>query len=83
MKVSDLIAILQEFPGDALVVQARDAEGNGYSPVDDVTLGRYAADSTWSGEYGLYELTAELKAEGFSEEDVPDGPSAVCIHPVN
>lgn len=83
MTVSELIALLQTMPADALVVQSSDAEGNNFSPVSEAGLGRYAAETTWRGEFGLYELTPEDEAKGYSEEDVPDGPPAVCIWPTN
>lgn len=83
MTVAELIAALAELPADALVVQSKDSEGNSFSPVDSVSTGRYAADSTWSGTFGLVALTPELEEEGYSDKDVPAGPIAVCIWPTN
>ena len=70
MTVAELITELQKLPGDALVVQSKDAEGNGFSPVDEVNIGRYEADTTWSGEFG-------------DDHDYPDAPVAVCVWPTN
>ena len=69
MTVAELITELQKLPGDALVVQSKDAEGNGFSPVDEVSVGRYEAESTWSG-FG-------------DDHDYPDAPVAVCVWPTN
>lgn len=83
MTVAELIAELQKMPGDALVIQSRDAEGNGFSPVSEIGTGRYEAENDWSGEMKLDELTPGLEAAGYSEEDVGDGPLAVCFWPTN
>jgi hypothetical protein len=83
MTVAELIALLQDMPQDALVVQSSDAEGNNFSPTAEAGLGRYAAETTWRGDFGLYELTPEDEAKGYTDEDVPDGPPAVCIWPTN
>jgi len=83
MTVAELIDELKKHPLDALVVQAKDGEGNGFSPVTDIELGRYVADDAdeWRGQFGLAELTDELREAGYSEEDVLDGPLAVCLWP--
>lgn len=78
MTVAELIAHLQGFPADALVVQSRDAVGNGYDTTKGVSLGRYSAEDR---QWGLAELTPEDEEAGYSEEDVIDGPLAVCLHP--
>lgn len=83
MTVAELIKELKKLPPKTLVVQSKDSEGNGFSPVADVSLGRYEAESTWNGQFGLDKLTEELKSQGYSEEDVPNGPLAVCIWPTN
>lgn len=49
MTVEELRRALQAFPDDALVVLAKDAEGNGYSPLANTWQGFYEADSTWFG----------------------------------
>ncbi|QRY51794.1 hypothetical protein [Mycolicibacterium septicum] len=53
---------------DALVVQSRDAEGNGFSPLADIEVGKYQAETTWSGEMIPRDC---------------DGSPAVCLWPVN
>ena len=81
--VADLIKSLQEYPQDAVVIHSRDSEGNGFSPVAEVSLGRTSLEDGESEiQFGLDELTPELEAEGYTEEDVGDGPIAVCVWPV-
>lgn len=83
MTVAQLIKELKKLPKDALVIMSSDGEGNGFSPVAAVGIGAYEAENTWSGQFGLHELTEEDKEQGYSEEDVIDGPLAVCIWPIN
>jgi hypothetical protein len=59
--------------GDMKVIVAKDAEGNGYSPLADLGLDKYIADSTWSGEL-------------IHPDDAPDYPEAedvIALWPVN
>lgn len=67
MKVKDLIAWLSCENPELEVIMQKDAEGNGYSPLSNVDLGRYLADTTWFGER--------------SEDD--SGVLAVFLVPVN
>ena len=87
MKVSELIAILESAPGDALVIVQSDAEGNGYSPLCEVDSNCiYVADSTWSGEVYSIDCTAE-DADCDSEEEFEEfkssGQRCVTLVPVN
>lgn len=50
--VRELIALLENEDQDSLVVMAKDAEGNGFSPFSDITMETYSADTTYSGEIG-------------------------------
>lgn len=83
MRVKELIELLQNMPQDALVIQSKDSEGNVYKPVDDISLGRYRAETYWYGEFGLDCLTEIHREQGYTEEDVIEGPLAVCIWPIN
>lgn len=69
--VTDLIKDLSELDGDLIVVQSKDAEGNSYSPLAGIAVGKYEAESTWSGEF--------WDGEPYAEE----GTDAVCLWPVN
>lgn len=50
MTVGELLDYLSTRPRDQLVVLAKDAEGNGYSPLAEASDAYYFADTTWSGE---------------------------------
>jgi hypothetical protein len=77
MKVSELIKALSELDPDAEVVMSSDAEGNGFSPLSDVTEGWYEADSTWSGEFGCC-------SDGCDNDQACTGEeNAVALWPVN
>jgi hypothetical protein len=77
MNVKELIELLQTYPQDALVVQSKDGEGNGFSPVSDLGPGKYIAESTWSGDLINED---DLEEYGADEDSVVD---AVCIWPTN
>lgn len=84
MKVRALIAILEKMDPERVVILQKDAEGNGYSPLegaDDNCL--YAADSTWSGEVGHERLTEKDRKQGYTDEDIGHGEKAVVLFPVN
>lgn len=93
MTVRELIEALQAVEDqEALVVLQKDAEGNGYSPLDDdgVTEGAYIPGSTWYGEVYLLpqDLDDEAREQGFTEDDVAtpgqDGAvAAVVLVPIN
>lgn len=60
--VGKLRKLLVDVADDVLVVMSKGAEGNGYSPLSDVSVGGhlYDSDTTWSGELvevdeGIYE----------------------------
>jgi hypothetical protein len=87
MTVAELIAQLSELDPNALVIQSRDAEGNGYSPSSDLATGFYRPYSTYSGEFHQ-PLDDDDRASGnYSAEDEyepQDGDVAtVCIWPTN
>jgi hypothetical protein len=84
MKVKELKQLLDNFNDDDLVVMSKDSEGNNYSPLCDIWEGSYKAESSWSGEVGLRELTKEDIEVGYSEEDIlEDGENAIILCPIN
>lgn len=46
-----MLKLLQDVDPELEVVMSADGEGNTYSPFADLSLGRYEAESTWSGEF--------------------------------
>lgn len=76
LTVEVLIERLKELPADAVLVQSRDGEGNGFSPVAELTLGVYLEDTTWHGEFtDCEEDEGKLRERGAVQ--------SVCIWPTN
>lgn len=84
MNVKELKELLNAFQDDDIVIMSKDSEGNRFSPLCDIEEGKYVAESSWSGEVGIRELTQELIEDGFSEEDYfEEGENAIVLYPVN
>lgn len=76
--VKQLVEKLQGYPEDAVVVLSSDSEGNSFHQLSDVSSGSFDQEDD---QFGLSELTPDLKEEGYSEDDLVDGLSAVCLWP--
>lgn len=76
MKVSELIAMLQELPQDHQVVMSKDGEGNSFSPFSDYGIGKYEPDSTWSGDFTSYKHDSDDLLD-------PEECDTICLWPVN
>lgn len=83
MTVKELIEALQAQDQNRIVIVAKDAEGNGYSPLHGMWSGAYRADSTYSGDAGLESLTDDDRRQGYGEGDVVEGEPALILTPVN
>ncbi|MEW2267875.1 hypothetical protein [Streptomyces sp. NPDC047868] len=57
-------------PDDTIVILAKDAEGNGHSPLVEADHAMYLADTTWSGERYMPE------AQRLAEENPDDWTQA-------
>lgn len=87
MKVSDLITLLTDLVkedasiADAIVVQSRDSEGNGFSPTYEPGLNRYKADTSYSGEIFPFDttLTEDMKEQGLTEDDLAPADAVPCL----
>lgn len=78
------LATFDHLSDETPVVLAKDGEGNGYSPLAELSPGMYLAETTWSGEH--YPTAEQLRddpnaeeEDGAPEEAVP----AVFLWPVN
>jgi hypothetical protein len=85
MKVKELLAALAEADPEAEVILQKDAEGNGYSPLEGADLNAvYVPDSTWSGDVYSMDWTADdacmTKAEWAK---IAKKPRCVVLSPVN
>ena len=84
MTVAELIRLLSGFEPDRIVVMAKDAEGNNYSPLHGMWAGKYRAETTWYGPVGLEGIDEEMMQQGYTDEDVmTDGEKALILTPVN
>ncbi len=68
--VRELIELLQKEDPDRVVVMSKDIEGNGFSPLFDMSAHAYAEETRWAGE--LYD-----------EVVGGDGVRALCLWPSN
>ena len=84
MTVAELIKLLSEVKDqNREVVQSSDGEQSSVSPTDSIETGSYDAYNTWSGEFGIEELTEELIDQGYTDEDVMPGVPALILNPTN
>jgi len=73
-----------DLPDDTLVVLAKDAEGNGHSPLVEAEHAMYLAESTWSGERYLTEAQRQAEAAPDEWSEAPDDAvPAVFLWPTN
>lgn len=81
--VGELINLLQRFPDDAVVIMSEDPDGNRFSILSEISEGVWEPDPNYLTDGELWvarELTPELSAQGYSNEDVYDGDDAKdCI----
>lgn len=81
LTVGELIAALKDEDPATPVILQKDAEGNGYSPLEGVDPCMYLAETTWSGD--TYDLPSR-DAEPGEEGPPPEGSvRAVVLYPVN
>jgi hypothetical protein len=75
---------LGHLPDETLVVLAKDAEGNHFSPFYEVDRGMYLAETTWSGERYMTEEQRQAQQRPDDWYPAPEGAvSAVFLWPVN
>lgn len=71
MTVTTLVALLKKLPGDLQVIVSKDAEGNGFSPVYEHSVGKYMAECDWSGNFYAH------------DDDDAEGEPCVVLWPTN
>ena len=70
--------------GDTLVIVSKDAEGNGFGPLEEAEIAMYAAENDYSGE--RYSTEEERQAEPNPDDYDPapdDAVRAVFLWPTN
>lgn len=75
---------LEHLPDSTPVILAKDAEGNGFSPLCETETGMYLADTTYSGEHYLTEEQRQAEDEPDEYSQAPDeAVHAVLLWPIN
>ena len=81
MTVKELIESLSNLNPEAIVVKSKDDEGNAYHELFHIETGMVIGNP---GEHylelGYKELTPDLIEDGYTEEDLTDGPEAVVLY---
>lgn len=87
MTAKELMDILATVRPDTLIILSKDGEGNGYSPLADMSRQEgtvYVAESTWSGEIHVPPgEDADPEDIETYEDAVAQGVHAICLWPVN
>jgi hypothetical protein len=86
MTLAELRAQLDalNLPDDTIVILAKDAEGNGHSPLVEAEHAMYLADTTWSGERYLTEADRQAEEDPDDYSEAPDDAvHAVFLWPTN
>ena len=81
MKVSKLIKKLSQLDPNAIVVMSSDGEGNQFSPLADLDVGKYIPETTWSGHVPAPEDLAD--EEYYEREEVENMQDCVILWPTN
>lgn len=71
MTIEQLIKELSKLDGKLQVIQAKDAEGNSFSPLSCISLEEYIPENSWSGELVCDDDVSKVK------------PNAVVLWPIN
>ncbi|MGW3932922.1 hypothetical protein ACWECC_33235 [Streptomyces microflavus] len=78
------LAKLDHLSGEAIVVLAKDSEGNAFSPLDEVDPSMYQAETEWSGERYMTETARQAKDDPDDYAKAPDGAVlAIFLWPTN
>ncbi len=85
LTVEGLITILGRFDPERIVIMSKDAEGNGFSPLSEITMAAYIPVSSWGGEIGLEEITELEELAGHDESSLfsSDGIPCIILEPIN
>lgn len=87
MTIGELKAVIENLPDGLEIVMSKDAEGNGFSPLSELSLQKYLEHSDWSGELVSEEEDDLFVDEPVDELDFDEGGYVVydvlCLWPVN
>lgn len=85
MNIKELKEAISELPDDMQVILQKDAEGNGYSPLEGADSDAvYIPECTWSGDVYSTVWTAEDACMDEDEwQQIKAKPRALILYPVN
>jgi hypothetical protein len=85
MKVIELKEAIKDLPDDMEIILQKDAEGNGYSPLEGADPNSvYIPETTWYGEVYSMERTADdAEMEEEDWEEIKKNPRSLILYPVN
>lgn len=85
MTVKELKEAIANLPDEMEVVLQKDAEGNGYSPLEDVDPNAvYIPNSTWSGDvYSMGWTAGDACVTEGEWEEIKAKPRTLILAPVN
>ena len=85
MNVGELREAIKDLPDNVQVILQKDAEGNGYSPLEGADSSCvYEPDSSWSGEVKSTDWTADEAGVDEEEwEEILKKPRCLVLYPVN
>ena len=78
MTVRELLDLLETLDPELNILVSKDSEGNEYYPLDGYDIGAWDEDEE---RVGLVGLTDEDRRQGYTEEDVVDGPRVLVLVP--
>jgi len=87
MLVSELITVLNDYPGDSIVILSSDGEGNDYSPVSDLSGALYEEGDSCRGDVYMDFTDEELEEEEMDKNEWLDRKTTmskcVVLYPKN
>ncbi len=85
MTIKELIEQLKTFDQNLKVIMSKDGEGNNYSPLDDIGIGVYTPECTWSGDFYPKPDADDVESrEEYAQLlDENGAVASICFWPVN
>lgn len=78
MTVKQLRELLTSYPEDVMIVLSRDAEGNLFSPLEEVNAGIYTDQTGYYGDFRIVQTLGQ-----FNISHSPQENEAICFWPLN
>lgn len=85
MNIKELKEAIKDLPDDMEVILQKDAEGNGYSPLEGADPNAvYIPESTWDGHtYSLHWSADDACMDEEEWEEIKKKPKSLILYPIN